>query len=817
MSATRQAGPTILTTAQFDSDGVVCYRHGGAESAHLIYPIAQQAMLGGFFAARYMEGAISVPYAEYLDLDLLPPPQKDPVARAAADWLQSHAVPTRNDGVAWLHDFDFVYTAGDRPIPAPWLSGIAQANALLACLHWWRHTGDKRWSDLARRAVPAFLTDANRSDGVAIRLESGGTWFEEYPTTPRSQVLNCHLLSCLALHKAAVLVDSSAASKAFEEGCTALRTQLHRYDLADWSRYDQYNRLFLLLRAIPSKQGTIAVAGIRLKTTGGLLLAELDAATSEPCDDPVSRLGGIDWGPAQSYDGRNARLILNRQAQHAGNIPMGGTDQNTYLIFEDRSAPEPWIDSGLLLEIDVFTSNGGQLDFETRDLRSENLAFRALSKDVCCGKEGWQTIVIPVPASRIGRPLPRNYHRFQTELLGTLLAHREDASMQAVFRRWHAADFYDVPAIRAPTPAPQTIYAFVNDRCGLKCKMCDIGIENRGIDQEALLNVPGRFGEVDRSISVLRPSLSLNMTDRARDLDPEILIRTISRFEPSGKDVLLQVNGTEPLLYPEYPELLRAARGAGMKTGITTSGITLNREARRLAEAGLDQLFLSIDGPPAIHDEIRGVPKLFSRIVEGVAALDRACSELKAQRPEVVVSFAVTLDNHSSILEFLDAVRPLRPDAVILNHLNFVAPQVASRHNAAHPNYPIGPSSVPAWEDCLKMDFLELFRQIEIARRADWTDVRIIPFCPTPTRLQWYYTRPELPMSRPRCEAVQSCVQVRADGTVAALGRCFSVSMGDLKSEELGAVWHGPAYGELRGLVESNPFLEACMRCCGSL
>ena len=403
----------------------------------------------------------------------------------------------------------------------------------------------------------------------------------------------------------------------------------------------------------------------------------------------------------------------------------------------------------------------------------------------------------------------------QTELLGALLARRPDPALEGVFRRWHSSDFFDVPAIEVAAVAPKTVYAFVNDRCGLKCKMCDIGAENRGVDQETLLGADAH--SLEGSTSLLRPSLSLNMTDRGRDLKPEILIAALRGMGDAARGALLQVNGTEPLLYPEYPELLRAARGAGMKTGITTSGIVLKREAMRLAEAGLDQLFLSMDGPPAIHDEIRGVPGLFNRILDGVEALDSACAMLGRPRPTIVVSFAVTFDNHLHIAEFLEAVRPIRPASVILNHLNFVSTDVARRHNASFPAYSIGPSSLSAWEECRNMDFLELFRQIEIARRADWTEVCVIPHCPTPTRLQWYYTRPELPMSRPRCEALQACVQVRTDGTVAALGRCFSVTMGDLNSEKLSEVWAGRPYQELRGMVREQPFLEACMRCCGSL
>src|SRR5205085_1718933 len=139
--------------------------------------------------------------------------------------------------VVWRHDFEFVYTPGDQPIKSPWLSGIGQANALLACLHWWRHTGEYRWKELASKALVAFQTPLNRSTGVAFDVPGGGAWFEEYPTEPPSHVLNCHLLCLNALHEAACVLESRTASALFESGWEALAHWLPRYDLGDWSRY----------------------------------------------------------------------------------------------------------------------------------------------------------------------------------------------------------------------------------------------------------------------------------------------------------------------------------------------------------------------------------------------------------------------------------------------------------------------------------------------------------------------------------------------------------------------------------------------------
>ena len=78
---------------------------------------------------------------------------------------------------------------------------------------------------------------------------------------------------------------------------------------------------------------------------------------------------------------------------------------------------------------------------------------------------------------------------------------------------------------------------------------------------------------------------------------------------------LLQFSGGEPTLRDDLPELVRYAKEAGCSyTQVNTNGIRLAREpayARRLAEAGLDIVFLQFDGTREdIYETLRGAPLL---------------------------------------------------------------------------------------------------------------------------------------------------------------------------------------------------------------
>ena len=91
---------------------------------------------------------------------------------------------------------------------------------------------------------------------------------------------------------------------------------------------------------------------------------------------------------------------------------------------------------------------------------------------------------------------------------------------------------------------------------------------------------------------------------------------------------LLQLSGGEPTLRDDLPELVAFAKEAGCAyVQVNTNGLRLAREpdyARRLAEAGLDIVFLQFDGTRNdIYETLRGAPLLETKL-----ELVRVCAAL---------------------------------------------------------------------------------------------------------------------------------------------------------------------------------------------
>jgi Fe-coproporphyrin III synthase len=99
-------------------------------------------------------------------------------------------------------------------------------------------------------------------------------------------------------------------------------------------------------------------------------------------------------------------------------------------------------------------------------------------------------------------------------------------------------------------------------------------------------------------------------------LAPEVLSQALEDAAAMGYEVV-SVSGGEPFLYPGLAQLLAHARSLGLRTTVTTNGTTLTPRRLAAVRDHLDLLALSVDGPPATHDQIRGAGS-FERLLTGL-------------------------------------------------------------------------------------------------------------------------------------------------------------------------------------------------------
>ena len=335
-----------------------------------------------------------------------------------------------------------------------------------------------------------------------------------------------------------------------------------------------------------------------------------------------------------------------------------------------------------------------------------------------------------------------------------------------------------------PSP-PKWLVLGVNNACNLHCRMCDVGT-----------------GDADTTFG--RNLLG----SRPMHMPLDLFRRVVDQAVRHAPDARIGYAFTEPLVYKHLEESLRIALAAGRSVAITTNGLVLAQRAPLLD--GVADLYLSLDGPPAVHDAIRGLDGAFDRAVAGVEALARL-----PRPPEVRVFCTITPWNTGHLAALADALRDLPVRQLGLMHANFTTEATAEAHNAAFPHWPATPSNVTEL-DPLAIDVDALWDELQALR------ARPLPFPVTEQPaigsrddLARYYRDPTVRFGR-RCADVRAALMIKSDGRViAAHGRCFDRTLGNLHTDELDAIWNGAAIASLRrDLAGAGGLMPACTRCC---
>jgi len=110
-------------------------------------------------------------------------------------------------------------------------------------------------------------------------------------------------------------------------------------------------------------------------------------------------------------------------------------------------------------------------------------------------------------------------------------------------------------------------------------------------------------------------------TTDAREISVAELERHLGAIERLGVEWVV-FSGGEPLLHSDLFQLARRLRRSGIRTTLLSTGLLLERHAARVAE-DIDDVIVSLDGPPDVHDQIRRVPGAFQRLAAGVRALEQ--------------------------------------------------------------------------------------------------------------------------------------------------------------------------------------------------
>jgi MoaA/NifB/PqqE/SkfB family radical SAM enzyme len=261
-------------------------------------------------------------------------------------------------------------------------------------------------------------------------------------------------------------------------------------------------------------------------------------------------------------------------------------------------------------------------------------------------------------------------------------------------------------------------------------------------------------------------------------------------------------SGGEPLMHSDLFRLARMIRSQGIRTTMLSTGLLLSRYAGQIVTS-IDDVIVSLDGPPSVHDAIRRVTGAYNLMAASVGALH----SLREGYP-VAARSTVQRENFRNLRETVRAAREM-----CLQSISFLAADLTSeafnrpggwspeRQAAVAPSIgelPALGAEIEALisEECGRGFVLETPEKLR----------RIVRHF----RAHHGLEEPEAP----RCNAPWVSAVVESDGTVRPC--FFHAPIGNLRSQSFAEAINGPRAAGFRASlrVAENP---VCRRCVCSL
>jgi MoaA/NifB/PqqE/SkfB family radical SAM enzyme len=287
----------------------------------------------------------------------------------------------------------------------------------------------------------------------------------------------------------------------------------------------------------------------------------------------------------------------------------------------------------------------------------------------------------------------------------------------------------------------------------------------------------------------------------AKEITPENFEQQLSSVKKLGVRWVV-LSGGEPQLNEKWNWLAQMLRSAGARVTLLTAGLLLESQAGVVAES-VDDVIVSLDGPPAIHNKIRRVAGAFEQISEGIQALRRL-------RPSIEIRARCTIQkaNHLSLREVVGSAKEIG-----LNSISFLAADLTSsafnRPDGWQPDR-IGRVALDSQEvDALEAEIERLIED----RRADF-DSGFVVESPKKLRRIVQHFRAHLGLAgniAPRCNAPWVSAVIEAAGDVRPC--FFHPALGNIHRQSLPGILNSPQALQFRADldVERNEICRSCV------
>lgn len=286
-------------------------------------------------------------------------------------------------------------------------------------------------------------------------------------------------------------------------------------------------------------------------------------------------------------------------------------------------------------------------------------------------------------------------------------------------------------------------------------------------------------------------------------MGPDLAVLVATRLPDSIRDVM--ISGGEPTLWPHLDLLAGALLDRGIRVSLQTNG-THPEVVAKMLDLGVTHYNVSLDGPPEVHDRIRG-DGVFDKAVECI----RMVRILKRSVVTTTVLSSYNLDHASSLIGQI-CRRRARPQVMLFElERRFDTACIAS--SSALVGIDPGQMGVRASESAAPPYSVEDLRKaVDSTLAKAWTYRQKIVFLPSCLDM-------DLPILHSRQNRLRSLTcshkrVLRVDPTGQVVP-CFTfrTPVGDLGSQSVEEIVMNPAWVRFWSALDRGNLTPACETC----
>lgn len=321
-------------------------------------------------------------------------------------------------------------------------------------------------------------------------------------------------------------------------------------------------------------------------------------------------------------------------------------------------------------------------------------------------------------------------------------------------------------------------------RCNLRCEMC------------FLYGQSGAKKKFSQS-SLHKEEMSLDEWKKVVD--------DIAPFNP-----IIHLFGGEPFMYENSIELIKYIKSRGLRSQITTNGTLLKDKYEAIVESGLDEMWISLDGPEEINNRIRGVNS-YRKILDGIASINNLKTKMKVRTPIMRIICTISDMNYLHLEELIHSLEPYNIYSILFAHVRFINKHLADKHNSVFQvKFQTGS---PAWfsyiMDVNKMDVNRLVEEINKLKTNHYNTLIDFETHFSSPEIKEYYTNFDFSF-RKRCIAPWLTAVVSPEGNVSP---CPGYTVGNIRTACFKEIWNGEKCMQFRRTLSEVKKFPACDRC----